>query len=280
MTASLPPFPTRSYLFVPGDRPERFDKAWASAADAVIIDLEDAVAPEHKATARAALAAWLTPKRPVVVRLNTADTPWHADELALLLRHPGVAALMLPKAESIDPALVQACIAERKTLLPIIETARGFAQMATLAATPTVQRLVFGSIDFQVDLGIEGDDDALLYFRSRLVLESRLAGLQPPVDGVTTAIGDAAVLRHDTERARRLGFGGKLCIHPAQAAVVNAVLSPSAEQLAWAGQVIEAVAKSAGAAVAVDGTMVDRPVLLKAEYLLRNARHPARADRT
>ena len=261
--------PARSYLFVPGDRPERFDKAWASAADAVILDLEDAVGIAKKDEARAAVAGWLSPERPCVVRINAADTPWHAADLALL-QHPGVAALMLPKAEQIDPALVQACGAAGKRLLPIIESARGFSQLDTIAATPTVERLVFGSIDFQVDLDIPGDDDALLYFRSRLVLASRLAGLRQPVDGVTTAIGVDAVLRADTERAKRLGFGGKLCIHPAQAATVNALFSPSEIELQWAERVVAAVAASNGAAVAVDGKMVDRPVILKAERILQN----------
>ena len=263
--ATLPP---RSYLFVPGDRPERFDKAWASAADAVILDLEDAVAPDRKTAARGAVAAWLAPERPAVVRINAADTAWHADDLALL-HHPGLAALMLPKAETLDPALLAHCTALGKPLLPIIETARGFHLLDTLAAAPMVERLVFGSIDFQLDLGITGDDDALLYFRSRLVLAARLAGLPPPVDGVTTAIGDAAVLQCDAERARRLGFGAKLCIHPAQAAMVNAVLSPSADDTAWAQRVVDAIAQSAGAVVAVDGKMVDRPVLLKAERILQ-----------
>jgi citrate lyase subunit beta/citryl-CoA lyase len=268
---STPPsstLPARSYLFVPGDRPERFDKAWASAADAVILDLEDAVAPDRKAAARSAVAAWLSPERPAVLRINAADTAWHADDLALL-HHPGLAALMLPKAETLDPAVLALCNTLGKHLLPIIETARGFHLLDTLATAPMVERLVFGSIDFQVDLGISGDDDALLYFRSRLVLASRLASLPPPVDGVTTAIGDAALLQSDAARARRLGFGAKLCIHPAQAAIVNAALSPSVDDIAWAERVVEAIAQSAGAAVAVDGKMVDRPVLLKAERILQ-----------
>lgn len=261
--------PALSYLFVPGDRPERFDKAWASAADAVILDLEDAVGLAKKDEARAAVAGWLSPERPCVVRINAADTPWHASDLALL-HHPGVAALMLPKAEQIDAALVQLCSAAGKRLLPIIESARGFSQVDALAATPTVERLVFGSIDFQVDLGIPGEDDALLFFRSRLVLVSRLAGLAPPVDGVTTAIGDEAVLRADTERAKRLGFGGKLCIHPAQVVLVNALFAPGELELQWAERVVAAVAASHGAAVAVDGKMVDRPVILKAERILQS----------
>ncbi|MDB5848825.1 MAG: Citrate lyase subunit beta / citryl-CoA lyase [Rhodoferax sp.] len=267
--------PPRSYLFVPGDRPDRFDKAWASAADAVILDLEDAVGVAHKAEARAAVAAWLSPERPCVLRINAADTAWHADDLELL-RHPGVAALMLPKAEQIDPALVQLCVANGQPLLPIVESARGFSRLEALAATPSVARLVFGSIDFQVDLGIPGDDDALLYFRSQIVLASRLAGLQPPVDGVTTAIGDHAVLGTDTERARRLGFGGKLCIHPAQVPTVNALFSPGAVEVAWAERVVAAIAASNGAAVAVDGKMVDRPVILKAERLLDSRARRAR----
>ena len=128
-------------------------------------------------------------------------------------------------------------------------------------------RLGFGAIDFQVDLGIEGEDDALLYFRSQLVLASRLASLAAPIDGVTVATSDAGQLRHDTLRSRRLGFGAKLCIHPQQIETVHRVLSPTGDERAWSQRVIAAMAQSAGAAVAVDGKMVDRPVLLRAQRI-------------
>lgn len=254
----------RSYLFVPGDRPERFDKACVAGADAVIIDLEDAVAPARKAAARDALAAWLPGPRPVLIRINAAGTGWFDDDLALCGRD-GVEGIVLPKAER-EEQLAAVAHAGAAALYPLIETAHGIANARALAEAPPVRRLMFGAIDFALDLGIEGDDDALLYFRSQLVLASRLAGLAPPVDGVTTALDEPAVLRRDALRARRLGFGAKLCIHPKQVAPVNQAFLPSAEEVDWARRVIEAA--GSGAAVAVDGSMVDRPVLLRAQRII------------
>jgi citrate lyase subunit beta / citryl-CoA lyase len=258
----------RSYLFVPGDRPDRFDKACASGADAVIVDLEDAVPPANKARARAAVKQWLSPARPVVLRINADTTEWFRDDLQLC-DAPGVAGVILSKTEQIEYALLEIAARHGKFLLPQIETARGFANAAAIADCPGVQRLLFGTLDFQMDLGIDGDGDELLYFRSQMVLVSRLAGIQPPVDGPCTALDDAERLAADTHRARRLGFGGKLCIHPKQVAPVNAAFAPSAEELAWARRVLEAAAASDGAAVALDGKMVDRPVILKAEQIVR-----------
>lgn len=139
---------------------------------------------------------------------------------------------------------------------------------------PGVERLVFGSIDFQLDLGIGGDDDALLYFRSRIVLASRLANLPAPVDGVSTAIGDLQALQGDTARARRLGFGAKLCIHPNQVNAVNRGFSPSEGEMAWAQRVLDAAQAAGGAAVAVDGKMIDRPVILRAQAVLQSRATP------
>ena len=262
----------RSYLFVPGDRPERYAKALASGADAVIVDLEDAVAPAAKDSARASLAAWLDAGHgPVVVRINDAASAAFAADLAVVAR-PGVSAIVLAKAERVaDLARVRAA-APAAALLPLIETAAGIAAAREIAASPGVQRLLFGSIDLQLDLGIEGDGDELLLFRSELVLASRLAGLAAPVDGVSTAIDDAAALAADTRRARRLGFGAKLCIHPRQIAAVHDAFAPSAGERAWAERVVAAAAAARGGAVAVDGRMVDRPVLLRAEALLARLR--------
>ena len=208
----------RSYLFVPGNRPERFAKAYASGADAVIIDLEDAVPPGEKAAARANAAAWVSPEHPVLVRVNGANTEWFRDDIALYAL-VGVAGMVLPKAERVED--VQSI---GKPVLPIIETARGFWNVSALAHTSNVQRLIFGSIDFQLDLGINGEGEELLYFRSQLVLVSRIAGLPAPVDGITTVFDTTDAVRADTQRARRLGFGGKLCIHPKQIATSQRVL--------------------------------------------------------
>jgi citrate lyase subunit beta/citryl-CoA lyase len=260
----------RSYLFVPADRPERYAKALASGADTVIVDLEDAVAASAKEGARAALAAWLDGGGSgIAVRINDAASPEFDADLAIAA-HPGVSAIVVAKAErSADLARVRAA-APAAALLPLIETAAGIDRLREIAHAPGVQRLCFGSIDLQLDLGIEesGDGSELLAFRSALVLASRLAGLEAPVDGVSTAIDDAGALDADTRRARRLGFGAKLCIHPRQVAVVHAAFAPSPAELAWAERVVAASAASAGGAVAVDGRMVDRPVLLRALALL------------
>ncbi len=256
----------RSALFVPASTPERIGKALASGADEVIVDLEDAVPPARKIDAREALAQWLAGpgQARITVRVNAAGTEWHADELALLATHPRIAALMLPKAE--DPERIAALAS--KPIVALIETARGIANARAIAAAPGVVRLAFGSIDFQADLGIEGEDDALLAFRSEIVLASRLAERPAPLDGVCIAIDDAARIEAESAYARQLGFGGKLCIHPAQVALVNRVFSPTPAQLDWARRVVAADAASGGAAVAVDGKMIDRPVVAKANAIL------------
>ncbi|HEY0824641.1 MAG TPA: CoA ester lyase [Ramlibacter sp.] len=259
----------RSFLFVPGTRPDRFAKACDSGADAVIVDLEDAVPPADKASARAAVANWVAPGRRVIVRINGADTAWFREDCALAAL-PGIAAVMLPKAERQED-IAAVCAAGAAGVLPLIETAAGYENAKALAGAPGVRRLVFGSIDFQLDLGITGEDDELLAFRSGLVLASRLAQLPAPVDGVSTAIDDAGSVGADAARARRLGFGGKLCIHPKQVAVVNAAFRPTPQEVRWAERILAAAQSAGGAAVSVDGKMVDRPVILKAQAIVDEA---------
>lgn len=264
----------RSLLFVPGDRPERFAKALASGADAVILDLEDAVAPDAKEGARAAIAqAWATlppvQRARVLLRTNAAGTPWQAGDqaLAVQLAGQGLGGLLPAKVESADDlaALAQAC--PGVALLPLIESARGLEALPAIARAPQVRRLVFGHLDFQSDLGMAcGPDEAeLLPARWAFVLQSRLAGLAAPVDGVTTALDDPAILTADTQRSRRLGFGAKLCIHPAQVLGVHRALAPSALECDWARRVLAAVAAAGqgpgAGAIRVDGRMVDAPIV-------------------
>ena len=178
----------RSYLFVPGNRPDRYAKALAVGADAVIVDLEDAVPPQDKAAARAALSEWLSPEHPVLIRVNGAQSQFFRDDLPIC-KTPGIAGVLLPKAENVeDIGTVAAHCAPATPILALIETAQGFWNAHVLAQAPPVRRFVFGSIDFQLDLGIEVEEEELLHFRSQLVLVSRVAGLDAPVDGVTTAI--------------------------------------------------------------------------------------------
>ncbi len=260
----------KSFLFVPGHQPARFDKACATGADAIIIDLEDAVAPSDKDSARQAIASWLPGSRPVMLRINSVDTPWFQDDLTLC-QSPGVSGVILPKAENpADLEKIAAVLGPDLPLFPLIESAAGLWNARALAQVGSVRRLMFGSIDFQFDLGIQGEGDELLYFRSQLVLVSRLVGLQSPIDGVTTALDDPAQLTADVSYARRLGFGGKLCIHPKQVDLVNQGFLPSDTEVQWAHRIVQAMQAANGAAVAVDGKMVDKPVLLRAETILNS----------
>ena len=266
----------RTYLFVPGDRPERFDKALASGADAVVLDLEDAVAPDAKVAARDAVASRLLAATPserarFVVRINDESSP-HFDADLAMLRASHAATVMLPMAER--PATVAAVRAAcpQATVLALIETARGVLQAEALAEAPGVSRLVFGTIDFALDLDLSGDPVGFDFAASRLALASRAAGLASPVAGVTPEITDEAPLLADLQRARAHGFGAKLCIHPKQVLLIHTALAPTAVELAWARRVIAAAEGVAGA-VQVDGRMVDKPVLLRAHALLaRQAR--------
>ena len=266
----------RTYLFVPGNRPERFGKALASGADAVILDLEDAVAAEARPAARDAIAAWASgaaaaERERVVVRINEAGSADHAEDLRLLAE-AGLAQALLAKAES--PKAVQALVAAvpGARVLALVETARGVAGVEALAAAARVQRLVFGTLDYALDLDLDITEqaDGLAYAASRIALASRLAGLPAPVAGVTPQLGDEARLLADLAEARRHGFGAKLCIHPRQVAPIHAALAPSDQALEWARRVLAAEAASPGAAQ-LDGRMIDRPVVLQARRTLARA---------
>ena len=262
---------SRSYLFVPATRIERVPKALASGAHAVIVDLEDAVAPGDKCAARDTLKRGCADASSVLIRVNGPDTEWFEDDLKLCgdMRAMGV---VISKAETPEQLRhVGSRLGAGALLLPLVETAQGYANIAALCAVPGVQRLMFGSIDFQLDLGIDGEREELLYFRSGMVLASRLAGVQPPIDGVTVDIENVERVKDDTRYARRLGFGGKLCIHPRQIALVNECFSPTADEIAWAQRVVDAAGSANGGAVQVDGKMVDRPVLVKAQEIFRES---------
>lgn len=264
----------RSYLFVPGNRPERFEKAVRSGADGVVIDLEDAVGASDKSVAREHAGAWLAGGGRAVVRINAVDTAWFDADLDMC-RRAGALAVMLPKADSVE---FVRCAAARSgaMVLPLIESAAGLAAARVIAGTQGVQRLVFGSLDLQLDMGMEACEDELLPFRCELVLASRLAGIAAPVDGVTVDLRDATRLRQDCERSRRLGFGAKLCIHPSQVEIVGQAFSPSAEQLEKARAVLRAAgsANGPGNAVSLNGEMVDLPVILRARRILESVQSP------
>jgi citrate lyase subunit beta / citryl-CoA lyase len=260
----------RSFLFVPADRPERFAKALATRADRIIIDLEDAVAPDAKAAARDSLVNWLEGAQAsnVMVRVNAVTTPWHDDDMRAIASLARVVGLMLPKAESVEAITkTRAKLSANKGLVGLVETVRGVADLRAVAATPGLSRLAFGTVDFCLETGIEGQGPELDFVRTQLTLESCLAGLAAPIEGVTVDIKAPDVLETDIARARSYGFGGKLCIHPAQVDPINTGFSPSAHSIDWARRVIEAARSGAGA-VTVDGKLVDRPIVLQAEKIL------------
>lgn len=249
-------------LFVPANRPDRFAKAATSGADAVILDLEDAVAPADKDMARASLEAGFT-DLPVIVRINAKGTPWHQADLAAL-HATGFAGVMLPKAECPEAVAEVVAALPDLPLVALIETAAGLAQARAIAAVPGVARLAFGSVDFCADLGTAHLREVLLPARFELVLASRLAGLSAPIDGVTVQLDDPEVSAADAAHARDLGMGGKLCIHPRQIAAIRGAFAPSQEDLDWARRVLA----SGEGAVSVDGAMVDEPVRQRARRLL------------
>lgn len=263
----------RTFLFVPASRPERIAKAVATNTDVVIVDLEDAIAPADKPAARAALLAWLdaNPAERVVVRINAADTQWHAQDLDAC-RHPGVAGVMLPKADT-AAQVEHAHGTSAKPVLCIIETVRGIDELARIAAAPGCARLAFGKLDLAVELDLvpdESDPEELVFlpWRAMLVLASQRARLPAPVDGVFTAIGDAAALAQYAGRARRHGYGGMLLIHPNQVATAAAAFTPSAQDIEWAQAVQRAAEAAGGGAAVLEGRMIDAPVIARAARIL------------
>ncbi|MGH3440348.1 MAG: HpcH/HpaI aldolase/citrate lyase family protein [Sciscionella sp.] len=250
----------RCALFVPGNRPDRFAKAAAAGADLVILDLEDAVAPEGKVAARGAVDGWLGGGAEAVVRINAAGTIWHEDDVALVQRHG--CPVMVPKAE--NSALLRHIPGP---VIALLETAEGIESARSVCEVPSVVRTAFGSVDLAAQLGIRADDHlALASSRSRIVLAAAAANIAPPLDGVTTSVADMALLAADIEHARRLGFTGKLCIHPRQLDATRAGFCPPAAEFEWARRVLDAAA--AGDVTVVDGRMVDKPVLDRARRLL------------
>ncbi len=262
-------------LFLPADRLDRFDKAVASKADAIILDLEDAVSPSARTGARNGLCRLASriaaAPVPVILRINAVGTNDHAEDLAVARDLP-LAGIMLAKAERAEDVTTVGTACGRE-IVSLIETARGLAAARAIATGSA--RLAFGSLDFAVDLGCAHDRDVLAAARMELVMASRLAGIAAPLDGVTTAIDDAAQIEDDARYASRMGFGGKLLIHPAQIAPAALGLSPDATEVAWARRILAAAVESAAGsgALSVAGTMVDAPVLRRAERII--ARHDA-----
>lgn len=257
-----------SYLFVPANRTERFEKALATETHAVIIDLEDAVPVELKVSARNELAQWLNdhPQHQVMIRVNASQTEWFQADIELV-KYSNVSAIVLPKTESnaeIDAVLQVRAI----DIFPLIETPQGLANVRNIATAKHVVALMFGSIDFQLEMNMNGGYLELLSFRNEIVLASQLAKIQSPIDGVTVDFKNEDLVQLETQQAKNLGFAGKLCIHPNQVNIVNQTFKPTQQEIDWANQVMQMVDAAQGQAVSLHGKMIDLPVILKAKKIL------------
>jgi citrate lyase subunit beta/citryl-CoA lyase len=266
-TANLP----LTYLFVPGNRADRYDKALGTSAGAIIIDFEDAVSPADKDAARTAFAAWhrastFAPER-ILVRVNAEDTPWFDEDLAVIA-DTGVRGIMLPKTETVTQiARAASALPANGFVIALVETAKGVIGVDEVASAPRLQRMAFGTLDYALELDLSGDERGFLYPACRIALASRAAGMASPIAGVTPEIGDEQSLLADLNFARACGFGAKLCIHPKQVEAIHAAMRPSEAEIAWAKRVALAAETGSGA-IQVDGKMVDRPVIVKAQRIL------------
>jgi len=280
----------RSYLFVPGDRPDMLTKAGQRGADAVIADLEDAVAPAGKLEARGTVAAWLNgltgPGFEPWVRINPTTELRDGDLAAVLL--PRVYGIMVPKVRSVEELLAVGDLLDRLELaagrpagkvklLPIIETVPGLLAVAALARAPRVHQLMIGEFDLSAELGIDPTyEPALIPLRMQVVVASAAAGIEPPLGPVSPDFRDLDSLRHETQRLVRLGFGSRPAIHPAQVLVFNEVMTPAPEEVERSTRLIslyeEALADGRGAVTDDEGHMVDEAVVKVARRVLETAR--------
>ena len=288
--------PLRSMLFTPGNRPRMVAKVATFGADAVILDLEDAVPLAEKEATRPVVRAALPTLAggpPRYVRVNALETGLTGGDLEAIVC-ADLDGVKLPKVETADDLLevdrlLSDLEAERGLevgqidLIPSIETARGVLNARSIAEAGSRARLLsFGAGDFCRDVGVrftgnlwEPDGLELLFARSQIVLASRAAGLEPPLDTVWLDVRDHAGLEQDARAAYRLGFQGKMAIHPGQVPIINEVFSPTAEEIDYARRVVAAFeqAEATGSAsIAVDGRLVDYPIVIKARWVLERAR--------
>ena len=272
----------RSYLYVPGNDRRKIEKALASGADAVVLDLEDAVAPGRKQEARATVAEVLgsEPPKPVFVRINAPGTDLAVEDIAAVAG-PNLAGLRLPKTESAeqvrDVAESLQALGCEAVLQCLIESALGLEMAFEVArAHDRVAGISLGEADLGADLGVR-DERGLLYARSRLVCASRAARLPAPVQSVYANVRDLEGLHRSTEKGRSLGFVGRSVIHPAQIPVVNGVFTPSEKEVADAQRLLkrmeEATDAGTGALALEDGRFVDEAVVRSARLTLKLAKY-------
>lgn len=260
VTSGVAPERARSWLLVPATKPEAFSTAVESEVDAVILDIEDAVAPSAKPAARNAVLEWLEAGNSAWVRINDATSTFWADDLAALSGLKGLAGIMLAKTESGSQVEATAArLPEGTRILALVESAMGLEATPEIARADSTFRLAFGSGDFRRDTGMSDDPLAMAYPRSRLVVSSRAARLPGPIDGPTLAANDS-ILARDSALTLSMGMTGKLCMHAEQAPVVNRELAPTPADVTWADEVVDTL--GADGAHVKDGS--DLPRLAKA----------------
>ena len=287
--------PLRTALFVPGNRPDRVDKAVKTNADAVIIDLEDAVVLTEKEASRSKVRDKILEhaERKIIVRVNSLDSPFFQGDLTEVITG-NLACLMVPKVESAahvreinenllkvekEKGIVQGSV----SIIPLIESAgavQNIFQIATEKTEPSrIYCVAFGSADYTLDMGIEitRDGAELSYPRSRIAVASRAARIEPPLDTpFMMDLKDMEALKVDAGRAKQLGFQGKLCIHPNQIEPCHAIFSPAKEEILYAEKVVrvfEEAEKEGSAAILLDGKFIDYPVVERARRILKVAEH-------
>lgn len=280
----------RSFLFTPGNHPRKVEKVFAASADAVILDLEDAVAIAEKVATRATVVAAMQEPRTCLgyIRVNSLDTGYCEEDIKAVVG-PWIDGLVIPKVESaemlktvdelISTAEREAGIAVGSIdLMPIIETARGVEFATEIAsACKRVRRLAFGGGDYTLDLDYiwSADEEVLSYARARISHASRVANIDQPIDTVVLQIKDDDRFRASAQRGKKFGFAGKLCIHPSQVPLTNAAFTPSADEIAHAEAVVAAFdeAEAAGSAsIQLDGYFIDYPIVYKSQRILALAK--------
>ncbi len=265
----------RSLLFVPASRPERIVKALGAGADAVVVDLEDAVAPDQKAEARQAVLEALDRPGRFAVRLNALESEWGRDDADALAGHPHAPDfVMLPKAESAGQIdILGAALGEAAAggIVPIIESAPALRNAWEICEADRVEAVLFGGGDMAADLGVSMDWEPLFFARGQVVAACAAAGA-PAIDVPYLKVNDEAGLIAETERVKALGYSAKACIHPAQVRAVNGVFTPSEAEIAEAERVIAALDAAGGGAALLDDRLIEAPIIRRARRVLAAAR--------
>ncbi|MGW7379253.1 HpcH/HpaI aldolase/citrate lyase family protein [Streptomyces sp. NPDC054794] len=262
------PFPL-TWLYVPGDRPHVVAKALACGADVVVIDLEDAVAPDRKAYARAATAELLAERQParVHVRVNALDGPWAADDLLAMAALPGVSGLRLPKVTA-AAEVVRVAESTGLPLYALLESALGIEHAYAIASAHAALRgISLGEADLRADLGVR-EEAGLDWCRSRVVVAARAAGLAPPPQSVHPDIRDLEGLAASCARGRALGFLGRAAIHPRQLPTIERAYLPTEQEIEQAETIIKAATTELGAQALPDGRFIDAAVVAAAQRTL------------